>query len=631
LNSEARATPALHRSPALALGLTALFLAFLLVPAVNESAGLRWSFLAAGALLGTWALILWALPGRRRRGFGIERVPPVKAHYIQACLQLSIYAYWGSYWPKVLPEAPLILAQLVYMYAFDALLNWSRGRNWRPGFGPLPIIFSLNLFLWFRHDWYYLQFVLVSTCALGKEFVRWTREGRSTHIFNPAVFGLGLFSVVLIATGTTIEYTRGIELSTTLSLPPLIYLEIFALGLVVQYLFSVTLMTFSAMVALVLLNMIYTGSTGVYQFVDTNIPIAIFLGLHLLMTDPATSPRTNTGRVIFGTLYGLGSFYFYGVLRDLGAPEFYDKLLTVPVMNLSVQLIDRVARMGLLGRFDRWQAAFDPRRSNLVYMGGWITMFAVLLATGFVQGEHPGASVDFWRKAAGEGKPRAVDNVLKMLRASAERGSGEASNDLGELFLKGKLVERNELFASNYFAQACDQGHPRGCVNLVAQFLAIPNAQPGELVQRALTVLENECGRKTPRRGCYLVGVVYEQGRGRPRDVARAVDFYTRSASRGSLDASKALARLSILGQAPEVEAAVTGLERGCEQDDAESCMFLAYLSQAGAPLERDEARSRALLERACELGWQDACGALSRDEPWRDWLVALRAPRPVR
>ena len=34
----------------------------------------------------------------------------------------------------------------------------------------------------------------------------------------------------------------------------------------------------------------------------------MFLGLHLLVTDPSTSPRTPLGRIVFGVLYGLGVF-----------------------------------------------------------------------------------------------------------------------------------------------------------------------------------------------------------------------------------------------------------------------------------------------------------------------------------
>ena len=75
--------------------------------------------------------------------------------------------------------------------------------------------------------------------------------------------------------------------------------------------------------------------TGVPYFVDSEIPTAVFLGLHLLVTDPSTSPRTPLGRAIFGVLYGLGVFALYALLGALGLPTFYDKLLCVPLLNLA--------------------------------------------------------------------------------------------------------------------------------------------------------------------------------------------------------------------------------------------------------------------------------------------------------
>ena len=88
----------------------------------------------------------------------------------------------------------MILAQVVFLYILDLLLCWSRRDNYRLGFGPFPIIFSTNLFMWFRADWFMLQFLMVTTGALGKEFIRWRRDGKLTRIFNPSAFGLCLFS-----------------------------------------------------------------------------------------------------------------------------------------------------------------------------------------------------------------------------------------------------------------------------------------------------------------------------------------------------------------------------------------------------------------------------------------------------
>ncbi len=87
----------------------------------------------------------------------------------------------------------------------------------------------------------------------------------------------------------------------------------------------------------------------------------MFLGLHLLVTDPSTSPRTPLGKTVFGVLYGLGVFGLYALLEALGAPTFYDKLLCVPLLNLSVQRIDRVVHaVGDSPVVSRWRSDWTP-------------------------------------------------------------------------------------------------------------------------------------------------------------------------------------------------------------------------------------------------------------------------------
>ena len=183
---------------------------------------------------------------RRACGGRSSLLRPRPQHYVQALCHLSVYVYWGWYWRPVYDYAWLLVAQLLFAYAFDMLLAWSRRDSYALGFGPFPIVFSTNLFLWFRDDWFYLQFLLVAVGFLGKEFVRWHRDrADSVHIFNPSAFSLGLFSLVLIATGTT-HLTRGQEIATTLSLAPHIYLFLFLVGLVVMYFFSITPVAASA-------------------------------------------------------------------------------------------------------------------------------------------------------------------------------------------------------------------------------------------------------------------------------------------------------------------------------------------------------------------------------------------------
>jgi hypothetical protein len=295
---------------------------------------------AAGALL----LLLFAV---RHRAALAGRVlcyefSPKPVHYVQLAMHTSIYVYWGWYWREVYHYAPLILAQIIFFYVLDMLVSWWRSDRWILGLGPFPIVFSTNLFLWFRDDWFYLQFLMIATAVLCKQFVTWRWDGRRRHIFNPSAIALALFSVGLLATHST-QISWAEEVAIGLGRPPYIYLWIFATGMVVQSLFSVTLVTLSAAASLCLLNRAYTGATGVYYFVDATIPIAVFLGLHLLVTDPATSPRRNTGKVLFGAIYGAAVFGLYSVLGWLGMPTFYDKLLCVPPLNVMAPWLDRVS------------------------------------------------------------------------------------------------------------------------------------------------------------------------------------------------------------------------------------------------------------------------------------------------
>ena len=155
---------------------------------------------------------------------------------------------------------------------------------------------------------------MVAAGFLGKEFVRWQRDGRYTHIFNPSAFSLGLFSLVLIGTGTT-DLTWGQAIASTLTLAPHIYVFLFLIGLVVMYAFSITLVAGSAAAVLFGSSALYSAVTGVPYFIDSEIPSAVFLGLHLLVTDPSTSPKTPLGKSLFGVSYGLGVF---GIQQQTG-------------------------------------------------------------------------------------------------------------------------------------------------------------------------------------------------------------------------------------------------------------------------------------------------------------------------
>src|SRR5947208_11952293 len=120
--------------------------------------------------------------------------------------------------------------------------------------------------------------------------------------------------------------------------------------------------------------------------------------MHLLFTDPATSPRTELGRIIYGALYGLSAVGLYELLGRAGMPTFYDKLLQVPLLNLSAKAIDQIAGKAFtLGR------SLSPRQRNLAYMSIWAVAFAGMSVTQGVGDDHPGQWIPFWRRACMDG------------------------------------------------------------------------------------------------------------------------------------------------------------------------------------------------------------------------------------
>jgi hypothetical protein len=162
----------------------ALLLAtFAFLPVVRQNPTLLGSILGALTALLAGIALLWLRSRTRPLAFEVSLR---SQHYLQASMQAIVLVYWGWYWRPVYEALPLIGAQLAFAYAFDMVLTWFRRDTYTLGFGPFPVIFSINLFLWFRPDWFYLQFCMIALGFAAKEFIRWEKGGRRSHIFNPS-------------------------------------------------------------------------------------------------------------------------------------------------------------------------------------------------------------------------------------------------------------------------------------------------------------------------------------------------------------------------------------------------------------------------------------------------------------
>ena len=395
------------------------------------------------------------------------------------------------------------------------------------GFGPFPIIFSINLFLWFKPDWFYLQFLMVSVGFAGQGIHRWEKDGKRAHIFNPSSFPLGLFSLVLILTGTT-NITWGQEIAQTFELPPYIRPFIFLIGLPGQFLFGVTTMTMSAVVSVFLFGLSYYSIFGTYYFVDAFMPVAVFLGMHLLFTDPSTSPRSELGRIIYGVMYGLGVVALYGLLGQIGAPTFYDKLLAVPLMNMTIQLVDVAARSRFLRPIDpaRLGTSLTPRQRNLAYMSIWAVAFVIVSDP--TESYRPRRWLPFWEQACVEDRRNACQVLSKLEAQYCSQGSGWACNEVGILEAMGRTKEI--IPPQEAFATACSAGTRAGCANRIL-LLAGTGERGAQVYQHA-----------QPQAADYAL--LLQEGQG-PLNALSAAQLYERACQQGWVDGCN---RLRLVG-----------------------------------------------------------------------------------
>jgi hypothetical protein len=413
-----------RRLATLPLLLSLAFGGFIALPQIRANPILLRTFLITAGLLAAWAVLLLVrmVTSGRTPSFAVALL---KQHYVQACTHTSILLYWGWYFRPVYDHAHLILAQLVFAYAFDMLLQLSRKGRYTLGFGPFPVIFSINLFLWFKDDWFYYQFLLIAVGFAAKELLHWTKGGKSVHIFNPSSFPLAIASWVLLLTHH-FDITWGEAIAGTQYRPPHIYLFIFLVSLPGQFFFGVTTMIIPAVVTMYLWGMAYFAVTGTYYFYQAYIPIAVFLAMNLLFTDPSTSPRTELGRIFYGILYA-GTVI---ILELTTVPAFPSKLLLVPALNLLVLLIDRAVQSPALRRFDpaRIKPEVTGRRRNLATMAIWVVVFGVMSANRGIGDDFPGQNIPFWVTACRNQGGRACNRLAHAEDLACRADSGWGCN-----------------------------------------------------------------------------------------------------------------------------------------------------------------------------------------------------------
>jgi hypothetical protein len=154
-------------------------------------------------------------------------------------------------------------------------------------------------------------------------------------------------------------------------------------------------------------------------------------------------------------------------------PTFYDKLLQVPLLNLSAKALDRLAQSRVLRSLDpaALGRSLAGRERNLAYISVWAVIFAAMSVTQGVGDDHPGQWLPFWRTACQGGRAYACPYLADLELNFCNRGSAWACNDAGLLHIalsrSGEDLRRvDPAGAAEPLRRGCDLGFAAACRNL---------------------------------------------------------------------------------------------------------------------------------------------------------------------
>jgi hypothetical protein len=294
-------------------------------------------------------------------------------HALPFAVQSIIFVYWGLYWRGLLPRVPMLVVLLALGVALDGAASFLRGGRWRITLGPLPIVGSCCLLVFFGPGEMSLMVGLIALAIASKHLLR--RGGR--HIFNPSALALSVLGLLRmfwpeLGTETT---DGGGTISHVLSLPANMTALMLGLALLPQTRLPIALMTVGC--ALGLTVAVLAASALSLAGVATALPFTpmwppVLLVLLLLITDPATSPRTGPGRLLYGVFIGLGMALAGELLVAGGFEDHFGKVFIVPLANAWAPRFDRMGAT-LPARASAW---LSPTY-NRAHIGAWLALAAV--------------------------------------------------------------------------------------------------------------------------------------------------------------------------------------------------------------------------------------------------------------
>ncbi len=197
------------------------------------------------------------------------------------------------------------------------------------------------------------------------------------------------------------------------------------------------------------------------------------------------------------------------------------------------------------------------------------------------------------------GTERDIQAAVKELEDAASRGEAESFKELGDLFYKDELVERNDERAFYWYGKAYAAGIKEAALPLASLYLRPSDDQD---VPRAEKLFREAAEIETDGQASLALGNIYRNGLGGEIDMQQAISWYEKGAMLGNPECMEILGCLYFQGEEGidrDYKKAFEWLSR-CESAGClQSYSKLAYLYMKGEGCTADENKAKELFERA--------------------------------
>lgn len=197
------------------------------------------------------------------------------------------------------------------------------------------------------------------------------------------------------------------------------------------------------------------------------------------------------------------------------------------------------------------------------------------------------------------------------LEKSCDKGNPKACFILGQRFLNGKHVQKNEKQAFKIFHEACERfKEVSSCTNTGALYEFGVGTKRN--YKEAIKFYTLACD-KDNKSSCLNLGMLYSKGKGVKKDLKKALKLIQKSCR---LDDSKACYNLAVMydtargGVKHNASKAVTYYQASCYGRDSipKACFNLGIMNLKGESIPKDSAKAFKLVDKACKAGYKKAC-----------------------